>query len=116
MKIRSSAGFLFVALASTLFAQNSAVERFDSSGMPPQPTTFVEQQLQDLIQHHTHGDTANAIFIQQKLARYYTDKGDTARARAASRLASEAENGSTSSHVATSSVERFDTSGMPTQA
>jgi hypothetical protein len=51
--------------------------------MPSRPSTFVEQQILDMIVGHRPGDLADAERIQQKLGRYYADKGDHARANQA---------------------------------
>jgi hypothetical protein len=64
------------------------VDHFDLSGLQERPTSFVEQQLRDLVAHHAPGDHADAARIQRKLARYYREKGDVERARASERRAS----------------------------
>lgn len=58
-------------------------EWFDTTGMPRRPSTFVEQQILDMIVGHRPGDLADAERIQQKLGRYYADKGDETRANQA---------------------------------
>lgn len=67
------------------------VESFDTSGMPHRPTNFVEQQILEMIASHKWGDLADAERIQRKLGRYYDDKGDEERSRAALMLAAAAE-------------------------
>jgi hypothetical protein len=82
-----------LAIASLALAQPNRVENFDTSGMPRRATNFVEQQLLDLIGHHQPGDLAEARRIQQKLGRYYADKGDERRANAAFLAAASADEG-----------------------
>ena len=74
---------LAMLLAVPAVAQWNRVEDFDTSGMPRHPTTFVEQQIFDLIAHYRPGDLAEARRIQQKLGKYYAEKGDRRRANAA---------------------------------
>lgn len=80
-----------VLLVCPLLAQTSVAERFDLSGMPSRPTNFAEQSIQAMIQGHRPGDLQDAALIQHKLARYYADKGDRARARTAEDRAALAE-------------------------
>lgn len=70
-------------LAAVLLAAQSGIENFDLTGLPPKPINFAEQRLMDMIQRHRPGDLGDAAVIQQKLAEYYSQKGDTARARVA---------------------------------
>ncbi len=91
MIVRNFLIFLLLLSTGSVVAQTAAVERFDTSGMPSRPTTFVEQQIWDLVKHHRSGNIADAILIQHKLERYYQDKGDVTRAKDASRLAAAAE-------------------------
>lgn len=72
-----------VAGGVVLAAQVHDPEWFDTTGMPRRPSTFVEQQILDMIQRHRPGDLADAARIQQKLGRYYADKGDEPRANQA---------------------------------
>lgn len=81
---------LFVASVASAF-QSSQVERFDTSGVPRRPTTFVEQQIFEMLGYHRPGDLVDAMRIQQRLGRYYADKGDSVRSVAAFLLAAEAE-------------------------
>jgi hypothetical protein len=80
--------FLLAVLA---LAQVNRAESFDTSGMPPRATNFAEQLILDLIGHHESGDLVDAGRIQQKLGRYYADKGDEKRANAAFLAAASAE-------------------------
>jgi hypothetical protein len=66
-------------------------ESFDTSGMPKRPTTFLEQQIAEMIASHQEGDLADAVHIQRKLGRYYSEKGDEARAKKALQRAEAAE-------------------------
>lgn len=91
-------------------AQTAAFERFDTSGMPAQPTTFLEQQIWDAVKHHHAGDALDAMLIQRKLARYYQDKGDLARAQTASRLATAAEQSNTGGTPASGQASIADSS------
>ncbi len=75
----------------------SPAEDFDLSGLPPRPTNFVAQQIFEFVRTHQRGDLVNAALIQHKLAKYYADKGDFARAREAEHRAELAE-GKTPSH------------------
>jgi hypothetical protein len=87
--IRCAAVFFVLAFftaASTAVSGQRAkagVEQFDTSGLPAQPTTFLEQQIQAEIANHRAGDTTDALMIQRMLAQRYREKGDEARARAA---------------------------------
>lgn len=63
--------------------QNADVEAFDFSGLPPQPTNFIEQRLQALLQIYHKGDLNTAAQIQHLLAQDYSTRGDQARAQAA---------------------------------
>lgn len=51
-------------------------DKFDTSGLPPRPTTFEEQLIMDELSDPT---SARA---HERLARYYESKGDTKRANA----------------------------------
>ena len=83
---------LVTLLACALAAQDShRAELFDTSGMPRRPTSFVEQQIFEMIGSHKTGDLSDAARIQRKLGRYYQDKGDEGLATAAFLRASEAE-------------------------
>ena len=75
----------------SLVAQTNLAEKFDLSGLPSRPTNFAEQRLLDMVQHHERGNLADAAFIQRKLAQYYNEKGDTARARVAEQRAKAAD-------------------------
>src|SRR5437764_7273626 len=79
--LRNAAGA--VVVISVLLAQTGEVERFDLGGMPSKATTFVEQQIQEMIQSHRRGDAQDAVLIQRKLSGYYAARGDTVRARIA---------------------------------
>lgn len=72
-----------VASGVLLAAQVYDPEWFDTAGMPGRPSTFVEQQILDMIVGHRPGDLADAARIQRKLGRYYADKGDEPRANQA---------------------------------
>lgn len=87
---------LIVALlaAPAAWGQSNRAERFDTSGMPRRPTTFVEQQILEMIATHMWGDLTDAARIQRKLGRYYADKGDEKRATAAFLAAAAAERAS----------------------
>lgn len=78
------------AIGSPAFQAHSS-EIFDTSGMPRRPTTFLEQQIFKSIASHPKGDLRDAARIQGKIGKYYADKGDEERARAAFLLASAAE-------------------------
>lgn len=75
------------APAQSARAGPDAPEKFDLSGFPRRPTTFLEQQIRELLDTHQAGDMASAATIQRKLAQFYRDRGDTARVRAAERRA-----------------------------
>jgi hypothetical protein len=64
------------------------VEQFDLAGLPAAPTTFLEQQIGELLAHHRPDDRRGAALIQRKLARRYAEMGDAERARAADQRAS----------------------------
>lgn len=84
---------LLVMPAAALFAfQPNRAEFFDTSGMPRQPTNFLEQQIFARIAAHTAGDLGDAAMIQRKLGKYYADKGDERRSEAAFLRAANAEN------------------------
>lgn len=70
-------------LATLAFTQTNPVENFDLTGLPAKATNFAEQHLMNMIERHKPGDTEDATVIQQQLAQYYRQKGDTARARVA---------------------------------
>lgn len=74
-----------------LLAQSSTVENFDLTGLPPKLANFAEQRLMDMIERHQPGDVRSAVVIQQKLAEYYRQKGDAARARVADERARSAQ-------------------------
>lgn len=82
-------GGLLAAVAG--FGQSRRAELFDTSGMPRRPTMFVEQQIGEMLATHQRGDLADAARIQQKLGRYYADKGDEERATACFLAAAEAQ-------------------------
>jgi hypothetical protein len=82
---------LLLMNASPSLAQSNPVEDFDISGLPSRPTNFMEQRLFDMIEHHRPGDVRDAAFVQRKLAEYYREKGDLARARVADERARAAE-------------------------
>jgi hypothetical protein len=82
---------LLLSLPVTLGAQTTDPESFDTSGMPRRPTTFVEQQLFEMLGTHHFGDLADAARIQRKLGRYYTDNRDERRANVAFLRAAAAE-------------------------
>lgn len=82
---------LVLAWPPSALSQGSPVENFDTSGLPPRATSFMEQRLMDMIERHKPGDVPDAVFIQQKLAEYYRQKGDVARARVAEERARSAE-------------------------
>jgi|ERR1035437_2660552 hypothetical protein len=80
-----------ILLAVLALAQVNRAETFDTSGMPRRATNFVEQAILDLIGHHESRDLVVAGRIQRKLGRYYADKGDQRRAKAAFLAAAAAE-------------------------
>jgi hypothetical protein len=82
---------LLLAGAVLVSAYQSRIEKFDTSGMPRRPTNFAEQQIFEMLGDHKPGDLADAVRIQQKLGRYYAEKGDEARSTAAFLLAAEGE-------------------------
>ncbi len=83
-RLRPPAILALAAVAGgILAAQVYDPERFDTAGMPRRPSAFVEQQILDMIKWHRPGDLADAARIQQKLGRYYADKGDEIRANQA---------------------------------
>jgi hypothetical protein len=77
--------------AGLLLAQSNPVENFDLTGLPPKPTNYAEQRLVDMVERHQPGDVRDAVVIQQKLAEYYRQKGDAARARVADERARSAQ-------------------------
>lgn len=90
MKQMAFALLLTAHFASVATAQKS-VEQFDVAGLPARPTTFLEQQIAEMIRGYRRGDLASASQIQRKLASYYSQVGDTARARVALERADNAE-------------------------
>ena len=90
--MRTIAAILLLTGASLYGFQSSRMERFDTSGLPERASTFLEQQIFEMIGSHQPGDLTDAAAIQRKLSRYYSEKGDRIRAAAALRLAAEAEN------------------------
>jgi hypothetical protein len=74
---------ILIVCLSFAFASEQAPEAFDLSGIPSPPTSFVEQQILEMVSGHKHGDLADAARIQQKLARYYRDKQDLRRSEVA---------------------------------
>lgn len=86
--------FALLIPISPLLSQQAA-EQFDVSGLPARPASFLEQQIAILISSHKAGDMASAAMIQRKLAQYYTQVGDTVRARAATERMRAAEEGHT---------------------
>lgn len=81
-----------VAVVALPAFQANRAEFFDTSGMPGQPTNFLEQQIFALIAAHTPGDLFDAAMIQRKLGKYYAGKGDERRSQAAFLRAADAEN------------------------
>lgn len=79
-----STALLFAGL---LLGQSNPVENFDLTGLPPKPTNYAEQRLVDMVERHQPGDVRDAVVIQQRLAEYYRQKGDAARARVADKRA-----------------------------
>jgi hypothetical protein len=92
--------YLLPTLLMALPAIAQGPEVFDTSGMPRRPSVFIEQQILDLIHSHQSGDLTDAARIQRKLARYYFDKNDQSRSRAAFLAAAEAEAGASAGTVA----------------
>jgi hypothetical protein len=82
------AGFL---AAFPALAQSRRAELFDTSGMPRRPTTFIEQQIFEMIATHKPGDSADAVRVQRELGRYYADRGDEERATACFLAAADAQ-------------------------
>ena len=80
---------LFACLAAGSEVHRSEI--FDTSGMPAKATTFLEQQIFEMIASHPKGDLADAARVQGKLGKYYADKGDQTRSLAAFRLAAAAQ-------------------------
>ena len=83
---------LAMPAAALLAFQPNRAEFFDTSGMPKQPTNFLEQQIFARIAAHIAGDLSDAAMIQRKLGKYYADKGDERRSEAAFLRAADAEN------------------------
>jgi len=57
------------------------------SGLPGQDVGVAEQQILDSIHSHKPGDWTDAVRIQSKLGRYYSEIGDKVRANRAYRRA-----------------------------
>lgn len=74
--------FLSMLLAgpSLLAAPEPDVEAFDLSGFPEKAAAFQEQLIRECVKDHPAGDLADAVRLQQRLAAYYDEKKDAARA------------------------------------
>ena len=85
---------LALAIPVTATAQTSArpshPEKFDVSGLPPTASSILEQEILTLIRYHRRGDLRDATRIHLKLAEYYKEIGDKAKASDCSKMATEA--------------------------
>lgn len=72
-----------LAWSTVVQAGGAAAQTFDTAGLPATPQTFLEQQIRAAIAAYKPGDLFNAALIQDKLAEYYREHGDAARAREA---------------------------------
>jgi hypothetical protein len=83
-----------LALPASASAQTAKrtrdVERFDVAGLPKTPGTELEREILLLLRVHKKGDLADATRIHAKLAEYYKQRGDSARADDCSRMATDA--------------------------
>jgi hypothetical protein len=68
----------------------AGIERFDVSGLPKTAVSALEKEILLLLQVHRKGDLKDATRIHMKLAEYYKEIGDRARADDCTRLAGEA--------------------------
>jgi hypothetical protein len=68
----------------------AGVERFDTAGLPSNAAGALEKEIFTLIRYHRRGDLRDATRIHLKLAEYYKERGETARADDCSKQAAEA--------------------------
>jgi hypothetical protein len=68
----------------------SGIERFDVSGLPATASSTLEKEIFTLIRYHRRGDLRDATRIHLKLAEYYKERGEAARADDCTKMASEA--------------------------
>jgi hypothetical protein len=94
MRIRHLILAVAIAIPASITAQTparpSTPERFDTSGLPAKASSALEQEIFTLLKYHKRGDLRDAARIHLKLAEYYTETGDKARAGDCSKMASEA--------------------------
>jgi len=82
--------FVPVIAASQATPRQSNPERFDVAGLPQTASSALEKEIFTLIRYHRRGDLRDATRIHLKLAEYYKDQGDKARADDCTKLANEA--------------------------
>lgn len=93
MRFRHILLALALAFPATAMAQTPArpgPEKFDVSGLPQKASSALEQEIFTLIRYHRRGDLRDAARIHLKLAEYYTEIGDKAKAGDCSKMAAEA--------------------------
>ena len=94
MRLRHLVLAAALAMPAGIIAQTPArvpaQERFDTSGLPSKASSALEQEIFTLLKYHRRGDLRDAARIHLKLAEYYTEVGDKARAGDCTKMASEA--------------------------
>lgn len=85
---------LALVMPASIQSQNkppvSSVERFDVAGLPSTAASELEKEIFTLIRYHRRGDLRDATRIHLKLAEYYKERGENARAEDCTKLANEA--------------------------
>lgn len=79
-----------VSAQSQAAPRRSGVERFDTAGLPTAAASTLEKEIFTLIRYHRRGDLRDAARIHLKLAEYYKERGEAARADDCSKAAAEA--------------------------
>lgn len=83
--------FAIPALAHTQATPpKSGMERFDVAGLPTTASSTLEKEIFTLIRYHRRGDLRDATRIHLKLAEYYKERGEAARADDCTKMANEA--------------------------
>lgn len=82
--------FVPVIAASQSAPRQTNPERFDVAGLPQTATSALEREIFTLLQYHRRGDLKDATRIHLKLAEYYKEQGDKARADDCTKLANAA--------------------------
>lgn len=85
---------LALVMPASVQSQNkppvSSVERFDVAGLPSTAASELEREIFTLIRYHRRGDLRDATRIHLKLAEYYKERGEKARAEDCTKMANEA--------------------------